>query len=361
SDTSDDLSIISAQDASGYTTGCVKPNLNGVYVYTRRELPGDYIVFRITAFDAEGITLEYIVGIYDSEDQQSTSEEGTSPDEPSEPSPSDQPLTETPLHFPAMHGFFDFDNGTSLQYAGGIVDLSLWPNEDQQLQMELNLFTEGIEPLFGIWGETEPSYIDCSTASLSTDPIPLTGGDLSLGTYICLQTSEGLFGYLRMENLLIDPEFGEQALDLAYAMWDSTGSERILPPSLHTYGNANVSDGSGKDLDFFKNSQVEDLSFQIVAEEIEVTPLSGTTLALWGTTFPSKENCESLSLGSEPIKIQKNNLQEIIDEVSYFCYQTDQGRLGRIQVNGAEEDPNTLSVFYYTDVPQVSFAYDTWE
>ena len=282
SDTSDDLSIISAQDASGYTTGCVKPNLNGVYVYTRRELPGDYIVFRNTAFDAEGITLEYIVGTYDSEDQQSISEEGTSPDEPSETSPSDQPLTETPLHFPAMHGFFDFDNGTSLQYAGGIVDQSLWPNEDQQLQIELNLFTEGIEPFIGIWGATEPNYTDCSTATLSTDPSPLTGGDLVPGTYLCYQTSEGLFGYLRIENVLMDPEFGDQALDLVYATWDVTGSERIVPPALHAFGSANVSDGSGKDLDFFKNSQVEDLSFQIVGEEIEVTPIGAASLALWG-------------------------------------------------------------------------------
>ena len=76
---------------------------------------------------------------------------------------------------------------------------------------------------------------------------------------------------------------------------------------------------------------------------------------------PTKENCQTAAMTTDPVKIPKNNLQEIITEVSYFCYKTDQGHLGRLLVDGAEEDQSVLQTFYYTDVPQISFSYDTWE
>lgn len=177
------------------------------------------------------------------------------------------------------------------------------------------------------------------------------------GTYLCMRTGEGSYGFMRLNGLLPDPELGDRALDVIYVVWNYNGTERVTPPSLHTHELTHVDDGGGHDLDFRTNTQAEDVSFQIVGEEVEITPLGSATLAYWGTSFPSKNDCEGFSLDSQPLRIGKG------DETgeNYYCFRTDQGRLGRLQFSSVEEDADDLSFFYNTDVPQINFGYDTWE
>lgn len=48
--------------------------------------------------------------------------------------------------------------------------------------------------VLGMYTDGQPSYEDCQSASLS--PAPISGGDLSVGTYICYRTGDGRLGRL---------------------------------------------------------------------------------------------------------------------------------------------------------------------
>jgi hypothetical protein len=272
-----------------------------------------------------------------------------------EPTPTEEPQGEATAHLP-FYRLFDFDQGTRLSALDAFPDFFLGMNDNGDYQIEADTGYEGVEPQLVIWGNEEPSYQNCIEAALAIDPIVLDHNTPN-GTYVCMRTGEGLYGYMRLDGLLLDSEVGERALDVTYVIWNYTGTERITPPSLHTSALSNVDDGVGHDLDFRTNSQTEDLSFQILGDEVEIMPLGAASLALWGSSFPSKADCESHSLNSQSIRVSKS------DESgeNYFCFMTDQGRLGRLQFSGVEEDADDLAFFYNTDIPQINFGYDTWE
>jgi len=277
------------------------------------------------------------------------------PTTPPEPTPTEAPQGEATAHLP-FYQLFDFDQGTRLSAFEAFPDFFLGINDNGDYQIEADTGYVDVVSHVVIWGNEEPSYQDCSASSLGTGPIVLDHNTPS-GTYFCMQTGEGHYGYMRLDGLLVDPEQGDRALDVTYVIWSDNGTERITPPSLHTYALTNVDDGAGHDLDFRTNTQTEDLSFTIVGDEVEIAPLGSASLALWGTSFPTKADCEAYSLKSQPIRVSKS------DESgeNYFCFKTDQGRIGRLQFSGVVEDANDLSFFYNTDIPQISFSYDTWE
>lgn len=272
---------------------------------------------------------------------------------PLEPTPTSEPQGEATAQLP-FYRLFDFDQGTRLSALDAFPDFFLGSNENNDFQLEPDTGYEGVEPQLVIWGSHEPNYDECVGAALSMEPIVLDHNTPN-GTYLCLRTGEGLYGFLRLDGLLLDSELGERALDVTYVIWNYNGTERITPPSLHTSDLSNVDDGAGHDLDFRTNIQSEDLSFQIIGEEVEITPLGSANLALWGTSFPSNADCEAHTLASQALRVGKE------DRDIYYCFRTDQGRLGRLQFSGVEEDADNLSTFYYTDIPQINFGYDTWE
>ncbi len=52
---------------------------------------------------------------------------------------------------------------------------------------------------WGIYGSTQPTLADCQTSPKSTADIPIDS--LALGTYLCYQSSDGLFGYAKFAAL----------------------------------------------------------------------------------------------------------------------------------------------------------------
>lgn len=346
--------------------------LEGILRWTP-ETPGTYNLL-LTAFNADemdsppaGVSISVVAGESQAEaeieveakveseaviDPSPTVEPTAEP----EPTPTVIPMDYATAHLP-YYRLFDFDQGTRLSALETFPDFYLGSNQEGDYQLEADTGYEGIESKLVIWGNEEPGYDDCSSASLSTDPIVLDHNTPN-GTYVCMQTGEGQYGYMRLDGLLLDPELGDRALDVAYVIWNQNGVDRITPPSLHTYALTNVDDGAGHDLDFRTNTQSADLSFTIVGEEVEITPLGSASLALWGTSFPSKADCEGHTLASDAIRVAK---EESLEEDIYFCYQTDQGRMGRLQYFSVEEDAEDLSFFFNTDIPQIHFGYDTWK
>ncbi len=276
-----------------------------------------------------------------------------------EASPAPISQNETKLQLP-LYTPFDLDRGTRLSGNGIFMDIQLGTNDANEIQLEPVLLNQGIKPKLVIWGHDEPTYNACLNAALTTDPI-LLDKEIFKGTYVCFQTGEGQYGYLFADKIVTNSEIGEQVLMASYALWNNEGNERIVSHSLHVYAYDDIDNGAGCDLDYWNNSQTTDVSFAIVGDGIQVSPLGKASLAFWGTSFPSREDCESQTFNTEPIIIHKNNLQEQFDKTYYFCYQTNRGNIGRLEVIGAEEDPGILKKFYNTDISQITFAYDTWE
>jgi hypothetical protein len=355
-----DGSLVATQDApvpQGQTP------LEGILRWTP-EATGAYNLLLI-AFNAEetasapaGVAI-HVLAVDDQpeteaqpEDEASATPEATVPPEPT---PTEAPQGEATAHLPFFR-LFDFDQGTRLSALDAFPDFYLGMNDNGDYQIEADTGYEGVESQLAIWGNEEPSYQDCVDSELKAKPIILDHNTPN-GTYMCMRTGEGLYGYLRLDGLLLDSEIGDRALDVIYVIWNYNGTERITPPSLHATDLSNVDDGAGHDLDFRTNTQTEDLSFHILGEEVEITPLGTASLAQWGSSFPTKADCEAHSLDSQPIRVSKT----VESGESYYCFRTDQGRIGRLQFTGVVEDANDLSFFYNTDIPQINFGYDTWE
>ena len=51
----------------------------------------------------------------------------------------------------------------------------------------------------GVFGMQQPFYSDCQNASMSAAPLAVES--LPVGTYLCYQTDQGRFGWLRIDAL----------------------------------------------------------------------------------------------------------------------------------------------------------------
>jgi len=101
---------------------------------------------------------------------------------------------------------FDLDHGEfdPLDQADGMLE------ENEEGQLQWSALNEG---RFAIFGLSKPGELECSLATLSEQPISVSG--LEAGIYLCYRTNDGLPGMMQIENLLAE----ESSLALNFTTW----------------------------------------------------------------------------------------------------------------------------------------------
>ncbi len=104
-----------------------------------------------------------------------------------------------------------------------------------------------------------------------------------------------------------------------------TGQVTIIPGETLDLDSNEVNMGTGDDLSF---ESTPDGSHQLA-------PVGNVTLAIFGETQPSLEDCQNLTLKNEPMQVDSYVGQ-------YFCYRTDLGLPGRAQIDNLNLDTYSL-------------------
>lgn len=107
---------------------------------------------------------------------------------------------------------------------------------------------------------------------------------------------------------------------------------------IHVSGSATLQPGDGYDLDSNTvNSGGEDLGYQSTEQGLVVTPLLGSSMAVFGGDQPGLSDCQNAALTSDPIAVG-----DLVG--TYLCYRTNQGLPGRLLITAIEADTNLMSV-----------------
>jgi hypothetical protein len=122
-----------------------------------------------------------------------------------------------------------------------------------------------------------------------------------------------------------------------------TATNTIPPtPGAWVSGPASLQLGDHYDMDTnLVNSGGADLTYQADNLNHVFTPEGSAMIAIFGVKKPSLGDCQSLNLGSAPVPI--DNLVGY-----YFCYQTNMGLPGRLQVTALDTDSGQVDVDIYT-------------
>ena len=67
--------------------------------------------------------------------------------------------------------------------------------------------------MIGVFGLVEPALESCQAAGMSAAPLALES--LTAGIYLCYQTDQGLYGWLRYNSL----DVVRQAINLDFRTW----------------------------------------------------------------------------------------------------------------------------------------------
>lgn len=327
----------------------------GAFMWTPQD-PGSYNLI-LTAYDPDGETsppvgvsviveaLIEAVEVESSLEEPDVSEESDVPEEtepaetvkptpqaeqahpePAEPSEIVQPIA--PFYI-TDGGYFDFDNASGIH--GGAV---VYDQPDPALP-EITFYNDRITSyelgLFGLWGDTLPTFEECRSAAISDVEIPTK--HLLPGTTICFQTDLGNFGYFLVEDRYKD-QYGDLVLGFDYALWDPNGSEIPVGQALHTISGTTYPQGiKGKDLDFYRNVQMVDITFEAVSDSlINIVPSAGAQIAIFGSDIPTYQDCADLALDSQPVPVELEPVPDVapVKAANFVCFRTDEGRLGRL-------------------------------
>lgn len=226
-------------------------------------------------------------------------------------------------------GYFDFDHASGINGAAVIFE-----QPDPALP-EINFWNDRISiyelGFIALWGDSLPTFEDCRAAALSGSEIPTK--NLPVGTMVCFQTDQGSFGYFTVQDRYLD-QYGDLVLGFDYILWDANGRELPVERALQTISGTTYPQGvKGKDLDFYRNVRLVDLTFEVVSDtRINIVPATGSQLAAWGPDIPTYPDCAALTLGTQPVPIELEQVPDIapVKESTFLCFRTDEGRLGRL-------------------------------
>lgn len=82
---------------------------------------------------------------------------------------------------------------------------------------------------------------------------------------------------------------------------------------------------------------------QLNGSGVQLEPVNGGLLSLWGDNAPAKNDCMAAALGSQPVSLDDASAGK------YFCYRTSEGRIGRLYVTA------------YARGQYLWFEFVTWE
>ncbi len=122
--------------------------------------------------------------------------------------------TATSTQQAAAGGAVMLQNGQALDLDTGILDTG--GTDDVAYQVDgsgFHVLTPQVGSVLGVSGQVEPNLASCQGASMSAAPMALES--LSPGSYLCYQTDQALYGWLRYNSL----DGVSQALSLDFRTW----------------------------------------------------------------------------------------------------------------------------------------------
>jgi hypothetical protein len=112
-------------------------------------------------------------------------------------------------------------------------------------------------------------------------------------------------------------------------------------PGVYTTGLSNLIPGDSIDLDKnqVNDGENDDVRYTSDAEDDhQLIPENGTTIAAFGMTKPTYQDCASATLVADPIKLDS------IDQGTYFCFSTHIGLPGWMRLVALNPQDHTLTI-----------------
>jgi len=233
---------------------------------------------------------------------------------------------------------------------GNVADLDAGGPPDIRLRAD-NPFLRTFEPMSGArlapQGTHVPSFSDCQSAPYS--PAPILQTQLPVGTWLCINTSDGNFGRIQVVNINGIPGLPlPMTLYLNHTTWSgSGGGGGGGGQPVHSQATVAIPQTYLIDLDNgqLTTSNNADLWFQAVnVGQLYLKPMNGAQLAVGDKSDRGYNGCsaESYSTASVPLIT--------LPPGSFVCAATGDGRVSEFKVISISGFPKTLTI-----------AYTTWE
>ncbi len=107
-----------------------------------------------------------------------------------------------------------------------------------------------------------------------------------------------------------------------------SGTRQLVVGNTLNLDNLFVNDGNGNDI-----SYVTDITDNHV-----INPLGGASMAVYGAAQPGPANCQGAGLGQAGVTVESQPIG------TFLCFQTDQGRFGRLQISAFDPGSGALTV-----------------
>jgi hypothetical protein len=236
------------------------------------------------------------------------------------------------------------DNNSADLDAGGPPDIRLRAD---------NPFLRVLEPQnntrFSPQGTSQPTFNTCQTAPYS--PGPILQSQLPVGVWLCVKTSDGNFGRLRVSNINGIPGLPlPMTIYFDHTTWSAGGGGGgPLPPPpqpVHSQDTLQIQQTFSVDLDEgnLSGGPDVDLWFQAVtASQLFLKPMNGAQLAVGDKSNRGYDGCSAEAFSPNAVPLGA------IPVGSYVCVATNQGRVGQFRVQSITGGvPKKLTIQYTT-------------
>jgi hypothetical protein len=218
-----------------------------------------------------------------------------------------------------------------------------------------NPFLRLLEPVnntrFSPQGTATPDFNTCKTAPYSPGPIPQA--QLPVGVWLCVKTSDGNFGRLRVSNINGIPGLPlPMTIYFDHTTWSASGGGGgggPLPPPpqpIHSQDTLQIQQTFSVDLDEgnLASGPDADLWFQAVtASQLFLKPMNGAQLAVGNKSDRGYDGCAAEAFSPNPVALGT------LPAGSFVCFATNQGRVGQFRVQALTGGvPKKLTIQYRT-------------
>jgi hypothetical protein len=232
----------------------------------------------------------------------------------------------------------------------GVADLDDGGAPDIRLRAD-NPFLRLLEPLnntrFSPQGTASPDFNTCKTAPYSPGPIPQA--QLPVGVWLCVKTSDGNFGRLRVSNINGIPGLPlPMTIYFDHTTWAASGGGPLPPPPqpIHSQDTLQIQQTFSVDLDEgnLSSGPDTDIWFQAVtASQLFLKPMNGAQLAVGDKSDRGYNGCAAEAFSPNAVPIGA------LPVGSFVCFATNQGRVGQFRVQGLTGGiPKKLTIKYIT-------------
>ncbi len=148
-------------------------------------------------------------------------------------------------------------------------------------------------------------------------------------------TYQGMFKLRSSDNVVFGINADGQSPFWVKIVVPNPPSPTTTSALVYSSGTAKINASSQADLD----DGATDIEFHLVSA---LGSQNGATLVLWGNAAPSKAECSGTALSTAAIPVNSYTVNQ------YFCYKTDQGKIGNFRVTDFNSGAITIDYVTWT-------------